>query len=332
MDKVTLDYRGYLLFTGWSERHCAKQTQNDRKAKLVSMGVHVVTTAGRGKKASYEIEIPSEFWSMLLIPTVKYSDIGAAYIDILVEGKDKLHMGDVAIVRFATEIYEELAEDYEAKLEAVKATCKRVRAYLIEYDYIQTDQPHSDKTHRIKQQKDDDWAVGQVAIEYDERARSIWYNFFQEKLSLYQEINATATAVPLHIIGKELRELYSFGMKEQLGVAYYRVARKTHISGELTSDIAFVRHLFLETLNLTLVKEELAGRQASHKIKKELNKKALELTEDKEKLSKEDIEAERQAMKVVSLRRETQWRPPTEEQKERIMRAVELAVPVDEDD
>lgn len=332
MDKVTLDYKSYLSFVEWSERHCEKRTQNERKAKLVSMGVHVVTATGRGKKASYEIEIPSEFWSMLLIPTVRYSDIGAAYIDILVKGKDKLHMDDAAIVRFATEIYEELARDYEAKLEAVKATCKRIRAYLIEYGYIQTDQPHYDKTHRVKQHQDDGWAVGQVAIEYDERARSIWYNFFREKLSMYQEINSTAIEVPLYIIGKELRELYSFGMKEQLGVAYYRVARKTHISGELTSDIAFVRHLFLQTLNLTLVKEELAVRQTSHKTKKKLNKKALELTDNKEKLSKEDIEAERQAMKVLALRKETQWRPSTEEQKERLKKAVELAVSFDEDD
>lgn len=333
MDRVTLDYRGYLMFTGWSEGHYAKQIQSNRRAKLSKMGTQVVASTGKGKNASYVVDIPSGFWSMLLIPSMNYTAVGAEYINMLVEGRDKLHTDNGTIVKFNNEIYEELAEDYNADLEAVKATCKRIRNYLIDHGYIQRDLVHCEKTHRVKQQKNEGWTTGSAAIEYDKRARSIWYSFFQEKLSMYKEINPTATEVPLYIVGKELRELYSFGMKERLEVDYYRVAKKTNISDKLVSDLAYARHSFLKTLNLSQVREELAERQASYKIKKSLDdENVLKLIKENTQPSQEEIAAEREAMNLIELKRETKWEPPTEEQKEKTRRAVEMAMSLNWDD
>lgn len=335
MDRVTLNYERYLAFTGWSPKHYTKQTSAIRQAKLSKMGVQLLSITGKGRNAKYVIEIPYSFWRMLLIPTMSFTEVGATYINYLLDGRDKLNTVEGNIVRFDAEMYEELVKLCGTEYESVKSTCIRVRNCLKENGYIESAKIQGDKTHRVKKRLKDGWVTGNEALEYNKKARAIWYSFFKEKVSMYQQIKPDATEVPIYLIRKEMRELYSFGMKEQLRVDYYRVAKKTCISKNLRADIQYARDTFLKTLNLAEVKATLSERQKIYRAYKDRQEEEISDTRDiirNQQPTKEEMESEREAMKLIGLERESSCPPPTKEEQEEMMRFVEAAIFPDRDE
>ncbi|NSL68291.1 hypothetical protein [Bacillus toyonensis] len=298
MDKITLTHEQYLSFTGWSERHALKQTVTDRIDRLTKMGMQEVTTNGRGKNATYTFIIPSEFWRLLLIPFMSYTAVGADYINYLLEGKDVLNTQEGIIVRFSTEIIQELAEIHNVDIEAVKTTCRRIRKHLTDCSYIRLDMPESVKSHRVKETRDGGWMTGEKAFKYDQQARVHWTHFFHTKLAQYQEIEPTATKVPMYIFGAEAKRIYQVDMARWLEVEYYRVAKRTYITDNLTNDINYARQVFLETCNLSQVREELAHRQEQYKLEKLRRDEQKQL----EKRQQEELAPSREEKKEIRER------------------------------
>lgn len=266
MEKVTLNHEQFLHFTGWSEKHATKKTQAERIAKLESMGMEQILLEGRGKKATYSFMVPSGFWRMLIIQNMSYSAVGADYIDYLINGQDVLNTDHGILVKFSVEIHDELAQKHGLEVESVKKTCQRIKSYLNGHDYIGTDMD-STKTHRVR--VGDTWITDTKAIDYDQKARDIWKSYFESRLRAYQEIDPTATKLPLDEFREEISQKYRFEMKEELGVDYYRVAKKHKVTDRLTNDINYVRWAFMQSMNLSVVLEELNRRQAIYREEKE---------------------------------------------------------------
>ncbi|MFZ3591507.1 hypothetical protein ACOI1C_20335 [Bacillus sp. DJP31] len=336
MDTVTLDYKQYLAFTSWSEANYKNKTQTDKVTKLTNMGVQVVATLGRGKKAEYIITIPAGFWRMLLIKSMSYTEVGADYIDFLIEGRDVLNTEEGPIVRFDSEIYPELAAKHNVEVESVKTTCIRVRNFLKEHGYIRTATVDGMKTHRVKKSfLTKEWVTGTEALQFDQAARNHWIRYYREKLSLYKDIDPTATMLPMNVFGVEIRQIYSFGMKDKLDVYYYRVAKKTVVTDNMTADINYAHLSFLETRNLAEVLNELSRRQKLYRTQKkhrDEQKVAANEQAQAKKLSKEEREAIHKQMFVIEVQREINWTPPTKEQEERLMLAIEEALSLDWDE
>ncbi|MCD4646905.1 hypothetical protein AR454_07745 [Bacillus mycoides] len=277
MDIVTLTHEQYLNFTGWSENHALKQTVQNRIDKLKKMGMQEITYLGRGKKTIYTFTIPSGFWRMLLIPTMSYTIVGADYINHLIEGKDIINKKKGILVRFSSEIIQELAEIHGVGAATVKTICGRIRKHLKACSYIRLDMPESIKSHRVKRTRGDDWITGDDAFQYDQQARIRWTSFFRSKLAQYQQIEPTATKIPMYIFGAEAKRIYQADMARWLGVEYYRVAKPAYVTDNMTNDINYARQTFLVTHNLSQVKEELSSRQKQYQIEKQSRDEQNEL-------------------------------------------------------
>lgn len=327
MNEVTLNYEEYLAFTGWSESSYTKVGQEERIAKLNKMGIRVESVAGKGKKTKYTIIIPLAFWQMLVVQSVSFSEVGADYLNGLIEGKSTVEAGLTSIIKFDSEVYDELAAKYGKDLESVKTTCKRIRAFLHECDYINSNPNTRRKSHRVKKSfHTKEWVTDTEAGSYDGLARGHWKEFFKQKMSMFQEIEPTAKTLPSNLFGEEIRKLYSFGMADMLDVHYYRVAKETVVEENLLLDIQFVRSAFLESRNLTEVLDELTRRQQQYKIDKkarvEQAKAASQKYAEEQRLSKEEREAIKKQLHLIKLQRESKTPPATKEQMERIQEAV----------
>lgn len=325
MDTVTLNYEEYLLFTGWGEYTYANNTMTGRLKRLTKMGVHVVSSKGRAKKAEYILEIPKGFWRMLLIKSMWYTEVGADYISYLIDGRNVLKVNKGNIVLFDTEIYLELAEKHGATFESVKSTCIRIRNYLMELEYIRTDS-HI-KSHRVKESfLTNEWLISDDALHYDQSARDHWTAFIYKLLTMYQKINPTATALPMNIFGEKVHQFYSFGMAEKLDVNYYQVAKKTIVTDSMIDDIEHSRLVFLKTKNLSLVKEELFSRQRLYKEEKKnkdiQRKEEVKKHELEQKLTNDEWKEIKKQLFIIEGQNENKCPPRTvvqEEHSKRIM-------------
>lgn len=247
MYEVTLNHKQFCSFVKWDIDSALNKTVSDRVAKLEDMGMQNVSTEGRGKKANYTFSIPVGFWRMMLIPPMSYKEWGADYLNYLIEGKDIHNAEEGIIVKFNSEIYEELAMKHNAEYKAVEATCGRIRTYLAELGYIITDQANAVKTHRVKD-KNGAWIKGSLAVQKDLEARDIWRNFYQAELALYRHIEPEATSVPSYLISAKASRMYKSDIARWLGFSYYRVAKQTHVTDNMVADINYAQCTFLETL------------------------------------------------------------------------------------
>ncbi|GIQ69011.1 hypothetical protein DUZ99_16560 [Xylanibacillus composti] len=338
MDNVTLNHEQFLSFTGWSESHCMKQTVRSRLQKLQNMGVKDVKITGMGKRAEYTLSIPAGFWYMLLINGMSYSPIGAEYIDCIINGRDLVNTAKGTFVKFTNELYMELAQRHEAEYKAVEATCTRIRNSLREHGYI-TDS-HM-KTHRVKRVKliegkfVNEWVADDEAIVYDQRARAVWTSFFQKKLNAYRKINPEAESVPIYLIAQEVRKVYSFEMAEQLGVEYYRVAKKTEATANLHADISFARNTFLQARDLQAVRKELLLLQQAHRSSTQQLKEHEEHAKAELKAhqpSKEALKELQQQMFVAEVQNESMAPPITEEERKQMEALLDELIPNNENE
>ncbi|UDV99642.1 hypothetical protein FHQ13_020670 [Bacillus cereus] len=299
MNQVTLTHKEFLNFTGWNEPNALNKTVTERMTKLIKMGMQEVTTHGRGKKASYTFFIPSEFWNMQLIPSMSYTAVGADYIKYLIEDGDVFETQEGTIIKFHSEIMQELAEIHNVDIEAVKSTCGRIRKHLIDCSYIRTDIDKRPKSHRVKKTRDGNWVTGEDAFHYDQQARTHWTNFYRSKLAQYQAIEPTASEVPKYLIGDAAKKLYQVDIARWLGVEYYRVTKRDDITANLKNDITYARQAFLDTYNLTLVKEELTRRQKMYMLEKQYRDKQKQLEKQLEKTSMLSSKEERKKNKAL---------------------------------
>ncbi|TKH20278.1 hypothetical protein FC697_18505 [Bacillus wiedmannii] len=298
MNQVTLTHKQFLNFTGWSEPHALKKTVTERMAKLTKMGMQEVTTNGKGKKANYTFFIPSEFWNLLLTPSMSYTAVGANYIKYLVEGRDVFETQEGTIVKFHSEITQELAETHNMGIEAVKTTCRRIRKHLIDCSYIRTDIDNRQKSHRVKKTSDGNWITGEDAFNYDQQARTHWTNFFRSNLAKYQKLEPEATKVPWYLLRDKATKLYRVDIARWLEVEYYRVTRRAYITDNIKNDINYARQAFLDTYNLAQVREELARRQNLYELEKQHRDEQKRLEKQQEKTSIPSKE-ERQKIKEM---------------------------------
>ncbi|WP_053375534.1 hypothetical protein [Paenibacillus sp. FJAT-27812] len=335
MDTVTLNHEQYLSFTGWSESHCMKQTVSTRRQRLEDMGADVVTVDGKGKGAIYTIRIPAGFYRMLLVDVMRYSPVGAEYIDMIMSGRDIVHCSEGSYVKFSVELYTELAAKYGLEYKAVEATCTRIRNFLHNNGYIVSDSPT--KTHRVKRSKlvggrfVDEWVIGDEAVANDQKARDIWISFFKQKLDAYREIDPDANSIPHKLIGHEMKQLYSFGMKDKLNVEYYRVAKKTQATEALLADINYTRDTFLRTLDLGAVLTVLRDRQSEYRIRKQEQREQAQKNEveiEATQPTKDELEELRQRMKLIELQKESNCPPATEEQKQQLATIIDELFPL----
>lgn len=285
MNQVILTHEQFLNFTGWSEPHALKKTVTERMTKLTKMGMQEVTTNGKGKKANYTFIIPSEFWNLLLIPSMSYTAVGADYIKYLIEGRDVFETQEGTIVKFHSEITQELAEAHNMDIEAVKTTCRRIRKHLIDCSYIRTDVDNRPKSHRVKKDRDGNWIIGEDAFNFDQRARTHWTNFFRSNLAKYQQLEPKATKVPWYLLRDKATKLYRVDMARLLEVEYYRVTRRAYITDNIKTDINYARQAFLDTYNLDQVREALARRQNLYELEKQHRDEQKRLEKQQEKAS-----------------------------------------------
>ncbi|MED1602418.1 hypothetical protein [Alkalihalophilus marmarensis] len=328
MDKVTLTHESYLSFTGWNHNHALKQTQSDRVNKLAKMGMKDITTEGRGKKATYTFIIPSGFWRMLLIPAMSYTKIGADYVTYLIEGKDLQRTDRGTLVRFGSEILIELARKHHAPYKRVEATCGSIKRHLLDHGYIYKDGNEGEKNHRVKKRLDDGWVTGNEALMYDQMARKKWEEFFKRQLTLYQELCPGALHVPTYICAAEAKKIYQHDMARDLGVAYYKVAKRTNVTDNMISDINYVRQEFLSRQDLSAVRMELASRQEQYKAEKERrdDERKLRAEQEKEAIpSKDERKGIKDKLTQIARSKKFSNRNMTQAQIEELDRAVAAA-------
>jgi hypothetical protein len=328
MDKVTLNHQQFCSFTGWSEKHALKQVAADRVKKLEKMGMQSVTMDGKGKKATFTFMIPSGFWRMSLIPSMSYSEWGADYLNSLIESRDIQNTDAGVLVRFSSEIYQELCEKHDAEYKAVEATCGRIRTYLAEHGYIKQGDSMDSKSHRVRDKKTGDWVTGKRALVYDQQARDLWRNFFQSKLSQYQLIKPDATTVPFKLIASELSVMYRFTMARWMDVGFYRVAKRTLPTDNMTADINYMRLIFLDTLDMDMVREEIARRQAHYKMVIAQRKEREQRRVEWEKAQEPTLEEIRELRKQIDEAAKN-YRPRTDrtpEEQRAWDRMIEMAV------
>lgn len=339
MDTVTLNHEQYLSFTGWTNGHCLKQTSSARKQRLEDMGAEVVNVDGKGRGANYTICIHSGFYRMSLIDGMRYSPVGAEYIEMIMSDRDIMHCSDGSYVKFNVELYTELAFRHGVEFKAAETTCTRIRNFLHENGYIASSS--LTKTHRVKRSKlvgdkfIDEWVIGKEAVAYDQKARDIWTTFYRQKLMAYREIDPNANSIPHKLIAYEMKQLYSFGMKEKLDVEYYRVAKKTQTTEMLLNDINYIRDTFLSSLDLRAVLSELLVRQSEfRKHNQEQKEQVLKRKSEIEasQLTKEELEELRQRMKIIELEQESNCPPATEEQQQRLASIINELFPLIEEE
>lgn len=328
MDRVTLTHEQFLSFTGWSEKHTLKKIQADRIRKLENMGMQSVTSEGRGMKANYSFSIPAGFWRMLLLKSsMAYTEIGVDYINHLIEGKDMMNTEEGILVRFNSEIYNELSEKYNAEYKGVEATCTRIRNYLMENDYIRTDSLDAPKSHRVK--TEGSWVTGTQAIMYDQEARSIWTNFFRNQLALYQELHPEATQVPSYVYSAEAKRMYQSDIARWLEVDYYRVAKLTLVTDNMIADINYGRMAFLETHDLTEVRMELSRRQEHYRAQKQRREEQKNIIAEREKAAIPSIEerkAIREQMNEAARRTDVTRRHLSQDERDNLDRIIAAAL------
>lgn len=333
MDTVTLNHEQFLSFTGWSDSHCMNKTVRDRTIKLQSMGTEVITVTGKGKGTEYTLQIPAGFWIMLLINGMRYTPIGAEYVDSIINGRDVMNTANGTVVKFTIEIYQELAEKYGAEYKAVEATCTRIRNFLREHGYIT--ESHT-KTHRVKRSKlvggtfADEWVLGEEAVIFDQRARAVWSAFFQKKLRAYQRIEPNAESIPIFLIAKEVRQLYSYDMAKQLDVDYYRVANKAEVTNNLCADINFAHQTFLRTQDLQSVREELHDRQMTYRTHKHQQKEREEQVKAElisRQPSKDELKELHRKMFIAEGQNESLAPPMTEEERKKLDAIIDEILP-----
>lgn len=299
MDKVTLTHEEYLSFTGWKNQYALKRTQKERMAKLKKMGMQEIKIEGKGTKSTYTFTIPTEFWGMLLIQNMTYSQIGADYINCFVKGNDVQKIGRVPLVKLGIEIIQEFAEKHGIEYKTAETTCVKIKKYLMEHDYLSVDE--STKSHRVKEKYSDEWVTGTRASSYDQEARRIWARVFNRYLTLYKNIDPEATSVPNFIMATEARKMYRMDMARFLNVDYYRIVKRTIPTNKLLNDINYARFTFLQTHNLEQIRLELKERQEQYQANK-----------------KEDEEKE------MTLNRLKKQELPSKEERESIIRKINL--------
>lgn len=326
MDKVTLNYEQLRAFTGWKVTTARKKNPEDKQVHLENMGMQDVEVVGKGKKATFTFTIPSGFWRMVLIPSMEYREWGVDYINILIEDGDILNTSDGILVLFATEIYETLAKKHKVDKETVKTTCTRLRGYLLKRDYIRNGGPQDLKSHRVKRKTEWGWQKGPNAIMYDTRARKVWKDFFHRQNDLYRTYNPHAEKAPAYIYAQEARELYQKNMAFFLQVDYYRVAKRTITNDNLLADINYARLTFLQTLDMGIVRKEIAKRQEEYMAEKEhrdlAHKRYLE--EMKTQMpSREERKAIRDELKKIASSTSFQQRNMSQAQRDELDRVME---------
>ncbi|WP_110067099.1 hypothetical protein [Cytobacillus oceanisediminis] len=326
MDKVTLNYEQLRAFTEWGVATARKKNPMAKKKHLESMGMQDVEVVGKGTRATFTFTIPPGFWRMVLIPSMDYREWGVDYINILIEDGDILNTSDGILVLFATEIYETLAKKHQVDKETVKTTCTRLRGYLLKRDYIRNGGPQDLKSHRVKRKTEWGWQKGPNAVMYDTRARKVWKDFFHRQNDLYRTYNPQAEKAPAYIYAQEARELYQKNMTFFLQVDYYRVAKRTITNDNLLADINYARSTFLETLDMGIVRKEIAKRQEEYMAEKERRDSAHKryLEEIKTQMpSRDERKAIRDELKKIASSTSFQQRNMTQAQREELDRVME---------
>ncbi|WP_040205127.1 hypothetical protein [Neobacillus jeddahensis] len=329
MNQVTLNHEQFCSFVKWSTDHALNQIVGDRVDKLRDMGMLEVTTQGRGKKATYTFMIPARFWSLILIPSMSYREWGEEYLKILVESRDVYNNGDGILVKFTSEITQELAEKYNQDYESVKSTIRRIRDSLKENCYIWMDDPNCAKSHRVKGKNTGEWMTGTYAIKKDAEARSEWKKFFDRILAHYQLINPDANTVPNYLFAAEASRIYRSDMARWLNVEYYRVAKRTYVTDNLTADIKFAKFTFLETLDMGIVRKELLRRQEHYRSLLAESKKQEERRKEWEKAQMPSLEERKVLQKQIIQAVQTTYSPPRNmnpEEQEAWNKMIDLAV------
>lgn len=329
MNQVTLNHEQFCSFVRWSSDHALNQIVGDRLDKLKDMGMKDVITQGRGKKATYTFMIPSGFWRLVLIPSMSYREWGAEYLNILIEGKDVHKTEEGILVKFSSEIMQELAEIYKQDYESVKTTCRRIRDTLTENGYIKTDAPNIDKSHRVKSKNSGEWITGAHALMKDAEARAEWKKFFNRVLAHYQLIKPDATTVPNYLFAAEASRIYRSEMARWLDVSYYRVAKRTFVSNNLEADINYAKLTFLETLDMGIVRNELEHRQEHYKRELAERKEQEERMKESEKSLMPSLEERKAILMQITQAVQTNFRPQkdmTPEEQEEWDKMIEKAV------
>ncbi|WML40757.1 hypothetical protein RCG19_03435 [Neobacillus sp. OS1-2] len=299
-----------------------------------------VTTQGRGKKATYTFMIPDGFWRLILIPSMSFREWGAEYLNILIEGKGVHKAEGGILVKFSSEIMKELAEKYKQDYESVKSTCRRIRDVLKENGYISMDDPSVAKSHRVKSKKTGEWMTGTYALMKDAEARAEWKNFFDIKLAHYQLIMPDAKTVPNYLIAAEASRIYRSDMARWLDVAYYRVAKRTYVSDNMTADINFAKFTFLETLDMGIVRNELERRQEQYKrmmaerMEREKRRKELEKSQIPSLKERKALQAQITQAVQTTYRRTRGMTPEEQESWDKMieMTVGSIATEVDEEE
>lgn len=328
MDVITLNHEQFLAFTGWSHNHCLKQTTAKRFKKLESMGTIPLEVTGRGCKASYTLNIPPSFWSMLLVDEMRFNAVGAAYIEALLNGRDLVSTKLGNYVRFNCELYEELASAHSVNYEAVKAACTRIRSFLHRYGYIFTS--HSSKSHRVKEKAEGPWTNGEAAVFYDQWARQSWRSFSKAKLNSYRQgVDATADHVPTKLIAPDIRHHYRIVIKEQLKIEHYRVVKRTEANPILIEDINWAREAFLSSLNLSMVRAGLNERQNTHRENKQRQEEISRLYvahHQSQQPTEVQLSRMQQLMRIAEIKLDRPSIPVTEEQQQILSQAIDKAL------
>jgi hypothetical protein len=329
MNQVTLNHQQFCSFVGWSSDTTLNETVSNRLDKLRDMGMLEVTTQGKGKKATYTFMIPTGFWMMVLTPSMSYREWGAEYLNILIEGRDVHKTEDCILVKFSSEIIQELAEKYKQDYESVKSTCRRIRDLLKENGYIRIDAPEVAKSHRVKSKKTREWMTGTYALMKDSEARVEWKKFFDRILAHYQLIKPDAKTVPNYLFAAEASRIYRSDMARWLDVAYYRVAKRTYVTDNMAADIYYAKLTFLETLDMGIVRNELERRQEHYKRMMAERKEREERRKELEKSQIPSLEERKALQEQISQAAQTTYLPPrdmTPEEQEAWDKMIEMAV------
>lgn len=254
-----LNYKELASLLQWTESGFLHKSPTERQQALISMGVELLEVHDKGKNATYIVRISSELWRMSIITSMNFSKEGARYINMHLSGEDILNDDNSLLVRFHTELHNQIAQEYnldQKQKQAMERNCKKIKAFLLAHGYTHKS---STRSHRGKKKDASEWMVGYEAIKLHTEAVPSW-------IQLYSKHNNEKIVMSAKAREKEKREL-RWDLMDRYDLHAYGVAYKTELQqSRLIDDINRIRIEFHETKDYARVMKDLKERQAQYLV------------------------------------------------------------------
>jgi hypothetical protein len=256
---VSLNYGQVLTFVELKEAYVKKNGTKVINNKLEDMGCSNIAIEGRGKKAVYTFDIPETFWMMLMTNT-KHTDVAVDCMKAIIAG----NTGEDGLAQFDATLIEKIALKHDTPINTVKNSFEVIKSYLLEHNLI----AHGKKTHRVKKSEGGPWLTGEMGMLMHDRAKNIWVNFYDRIHALIREVQPDISERALYVLSRPYGKAKLCKMKMDLGIYAYTTVKEIQVNPKMAQDIEYARTRFIETSDMTTIREEIRAKHLDYKQEK----------------------------------------------------------------